>query len=283
MCNHKLTFLVLAMAAIMLFAGCKNLSGGNSSNVKNDRIEQLEISLQKMGQANDALESEVGALRQRNADLKNENDTLRIYKQQYENIEKTFEARFNLINAQMELDEGNGVEFGKGFIRMPEKLLFSAGDASLKTGGKAFLDQLAEEVKKGDWFLSIEGHTDADPISRSKAKWTTGSNFELGAYRALNVLVYLRSKGVPSTKMRCVSYGEFKPIADNNTAKGKVRNRRVEILYSKTAPATPDENPLFIPKDELPKEEPKEGEQPKEGTTEPPKEEPKTNPDDTLK
>lgn len=114
-------------------------------------------------------------------------------------------------------------------VLFTEALLFDSGRADLKAGGKAALDKLADILKNKNAYLRVEGHTDSDPIQKSGSLWHTKDNFELGAYRALSVTIYLKSMGVPPAKMYLASYGEHKPIAGNDTKENKAKNRRVEI------------------------------------------------------
>jgi len=77
-----------------------------------------------------------------------------------------------------------------------------------------------------DLTLNIEGHTDA-----------TGSaeiNQKLSAARAQAVLTFLKEMGVPEARMTAKGFGPDQPIAPNDTAEGRARNRRVEIILPKT-------------------------------------------------
>ncbi|MBI3268393.1 MAG: OmpA family protein [Planctomycetes bacterium] len=115
-------------------------------------------------------------------------------------------------------------------VRFEESLLFDPGKADLRTEGKAALTKLSQILKSRNVFLRIDGHTDSDPIHSSRVLWRTGSNFELGAYRALAVLLHLEQAcGLPAEKMYLASYGQNKPMAANDTKENKKKNRRVEI------------------------------------------------------
>ncbi len=116
-----------------------------------------------------------------------------------------------------------------GGVLFEESLLFDPGKAELKAGGRNALDMLTDLLRGKDAYLRVEGHTDSDPIQKSASLWKTRDNFELGAYRALAVTVYLKSKGVSGTRMYLASYGEHKPMADNSSKENKQKNRRVEI------------------------------------------------------
>ncbi|HPY77378.1 MAG TPA: OmpA family protein, partial [Anaerohalosphaeraceae bacterium] len=66
------------------------------------------------------------------------------------------------------------------------------------------------------------------PIRKTKDQWQ--DNWDLSAGRALTVLRYLTSKGMPADQIRAVACGESRPVASNASAAGKAKNRRVEIV-----------------------------------------------------
>lgn len=100
--------------------------------------------------------------------------------------------------------------------------LFDFDKAVLKPEGKAVLDTLASKLKDIDLEIIITvGHTDS--------VGTVGYNMKLGLRRAQAVRAYFISKGVPLHKVTAETRGESAPIADNKTAQGRAKNRRVEI------------------------------------------------------
>ena len=114
-------------------------------------------------------------------------------------------------------------------IVLPSDINFGAGSKELSSAGKKAVDQIAREL--GGQFagntVRIEGHTDGDPIKKSKFT----DNFELGAERALTVLRYLvQQHQVPAERLIAASRGETMPVSDNKSDKGKARNRRVEVI-----------------------------------------------------
>ena len=74
--------------------------------------------------------------------------------------------------------------------------------------------------------IDVVGHTDSDPIQKSKWK----DNWELSSQRSLTVVRYLIDKGVNKEKIRAVGRGDSQPVASNTAADGKAKNRRVEIV-----------------------------------------------------
>lgn len=113
-------------------------------------------------------------------------------------------------------------------ITFVAEVLFDSGKADIKKDSEAMLDKVARILKEEvpDNEISIEGHTDNVPIKHSG--WD--SNWELSAQRALSVLYYLESQGVSSNMLSAKGYGPYKPVASNDTEKGRQLNRRVEVV-----------------------------------------------------
>ena len=108
-------------------------------------------------------------------------------------------------------------------------ILFDSGKAKIKPEAMPTLDKVAAVLSENlsDYSVGIEGHTDNDPIKYSGWK----SNWELSAARALSVLHYLSDdKGISGNRLSAIEYGEFHPVASNDTKEGMHSNRRVEIV-----------------------------------------------------
>ena len=107
-------------------------------------------------------------------------------------------------------------------IRSSDKILFDSGKADIKPEGSAFLDRVASILKtRTRKPVSIEGHTD-----------NVGSdayNQRLSVRRAEAVKAYLVGKGIEANRVYTEGKGEKQPVADNRTADGRAKNRRVEI------------------------------------------------------
>jgi chemotaxis protein MotB len=116
---------------------------------------------------------------------------------------------------------------------LPSELLFASGSASLGPSGRQELDKLARvllDVVSAipddiDWILRIDGHTDRIPINTAEFP----SNWELSTARAVSVVRYLASQGVPERRMAAAGFGEFFPVATGNTPEALQQNRRIEV------------------------------------------------------
>ncbi len=115
-------------------------------------------------------------------------------------------------------------------IQLPETILFDSGMAKLKTKGEVALEKIAKHLKSHPTaMVRVDGHTDNDPIVKSKHLWE--SNHHLSAGRALSVLHYLVNKGhIGGSRINIAGYGPNRPIASNKNKTGKTQNRRVEFL-----------------------------------------------------
>ncbi len=107
----------------------------------------------------------------------------------------------------------------KGSITL-EGVNFEVNSATLTADSRTVLDRVADDLRKYPRLkIELQGHTDS-----------TGSdayNLDLSQRRASSVMKYLMDAGVPASQMTARGYGESEPIADNKTADGKARNRRV--------------------------------------------------------
>ena len=112
--------------------------------------------------------------------------------------------------------------------RLVDQVLFDSGKAELRRGAYPVLDKVAQVLQEvPDQPVGVEGHTDNVPIKMSG--WA--DNKALSFARANAVVDYLVEKhGIDSSRLIPVGHGEERPIASNETAKGRQQNRRVEIV-----------------------------------------------------
>ena len=108
-------------------------------------------------------------------------------------------------------------------------VLFGPGQATLTIAGRRELNRVINTINRDHRGRSIRvyGHTDSDPIVRSKKKWR--DNLQLSGARAAEVKNYMVAKGIPEEGIGTIPMGSSNPVASNSTRAGKQRNRRVEI------------------------------------------------------
>lgn len=114
------------------------------------------------------------------------------------------------------------------------EVFFDSGSATLRPDGRAELDKLAGAVldlnKKIpsdlNWMLQVNGHTDIRPVAAGSP---FRSNWDLSAARAISVVQYLISKGVPPQRLAAAGFGQFDPIDTGTDAQALAHNRRIEL------------------------------------------------------
>lgn len=103
----------------------------------------------------------------------------------------------------------------------------------LRSSGKRALGRITDELngRYAGLPVRIYGYTDSDPIRRSKKFWK--DNLDLSSNRAMAVVRYLISRGVPKENIESIGMGDSNPVASNSSKSGKSKNRRVEIVVVK--------------------------------------------------
>ncbi len=136
------------------------------------------------------------------------------------------DALLGFSNDELTISEKDG----KIYIAMSDKLLFTSGSAKVDKRGEQALAQLAEVLnKQTDIDISIEGHTDSKPIHTAQFS----DNWDLSVIRATSVVRILTQKyNVNPLQIQPSGRGEFMPVADNESAEGRAKNRRTEIIIA---------------------------------------------------
>ena len=111
-------------------------------------------------------------------------------------------------------------------IEIKSEMLFSSGEARLKSEVVPVLSNLATIMSTFNNPIQVEGFTDNQPIKTLAFP----SNWELSAARAASVVHLLMRKGIDPNRMSATGYAEFKPVADNSSKEGRQQNRRVMII-----------------------------------------------------
>lgn len=207
------------------------------------------------GQLLKDLESSKGELQKRVADLvKEKQDVEKEKAMEVEKLKGTYDSL--VTDMKKEIQQGS-IQItqlqNKLSVSLVDKIVFDSGEAEINEGGKQVLKKVANILKKvKDKQIRIEGHTDNIPIGGSlKEKFP--SNWELSTARATTVARYLQDAGGVSPEyLYAAGYGPYHPVADNATAEGRSKNRRIEIalvpkeiassITQKAAPNLPRKN-----------------------------------------
>lgn len=112
-------------------------------------------------------------------------------------------------------------------LRFADQVLFARGHAEILLSAARILDSLLPVLEEIPNLLRIEGHTCDLPINTARFP----SNWELSGARATNVLQYmLANSGIHPERLSASGYGEYRPVASNDDAEGRARNRRVDVV-----------------------------------------------------
>ena len=200
------------LSLIILSVGCAELTGLREEKVlMTQRIEELQ-------RENEGLDSKYATSEGENTRLIEERNRL-------ENAQRSMENRLRGTGVSVKIKEGHIS------VVLPSSVLFNSGQTKLRKSAKSSLSKVCRILEKDfpNETIRVEGHTDSDPIKRTKQLYR--SNWELSAVRSATVLHYLIDNcHLDPTKLYLAGFGEFQPVASNKNKKDKKKNRRVEIV-----------------------------------------------------
>lgn len=238
------------------------------TKAERDKLQQeyntTKTSYEKLKTSYDALEanssSALAENSRRNRELLAELDTkekaLAAEKARLERLEKDLAARSkrvdelesviaakdakmnalkNAISKALINFEGKGLTVeqrdGKVYVSMENKLLFSSGSWAVGAEGRKAVQQLASVLAQNpDIAVLIEGHTDNVPYNGSGQ---LNDNWDLSTKRATSIVQLLQqSAAIDPQNLTAAGRGEFAPVAANETAEGRARNRRIEVILT---------------------------------------------------
>lgn len=208
----------------------KNSSEALDSNMKKNR--ELLAQLEAKEKALAAEQERLNKLKEELQDRSQRVDELEgMIAAQQEGLQRLKETLSRALNGF----EGKGLTIehknGKVYVSMENKLLFNSGSWTVGTEGKRAVSEVAKVLADNpDIAVLIEGHTDNVPYNGSGQ---IESNWDLSTKRATAIVNIIReNKGVDPKNLTAAGRGEFAPIADNDTAEGKSKNRRIEIILT---------------------------------------------------
>ncbi|CAM5762581.1 hypothetical protein LMIY3S_00520 [Labrys miyagiensis] len=230
-------------------AAAANANSGQVQQIQGELDSQKRLSGQALAQV-DLLNQQISALRRQIAALEQALDASESKDRESQTKIADLGSRLNAALAQrvQELSRYRSDFFGRlrdvlgnrpdirivgdRFVFQSE-VFFQPGQAALQPEGKAEIDKLAaalldlQDKIPNDipWVLRVDGHTDDRPINSPQFP----SNWELSASRAISVVQYLISKGIPAQRLVAAGFGEFQPIDTSGTEEARTRNRRIEL------------------------------------------------------
>jgi chemotaxis protein MotB len=185
---------------------------GNMSTLSKKEAENLERSLEQIKEKDKTINSLQDAINKRDS--------------------VTFALVTSLKGATVGVNDEDisiNVEKGVVYVSISDKLLFNSGSATLSDEAKAVLGKVAQVLKgQAELDFMVEGHTD-NKAARSGAAFK--DNWELSAQRAASVVRSLESDfSINPARMTVAGRGEYAPLASNEEAEGRARNRRTRIV-----------------------------------------------------
>lgn len=193
--------------------------GGNLAQVRASLGEELAARAAELSAAQKELEASQAEILQ-----------LQRLREQAEREKAEFEALTERFAAMIDAGQLEVVRRdGRMMLKLPDDILFPSGQKRLKRGGREALVKVAAVLSEAasDREFLVAGHTDDVPVGRRSR---FASNWELSTARATEVVKLLVDQGVPPESLAAAGYGEYDPIASNDTPEGRERNRRLEII-----------------------------------------------------
>lgn len=188
-----------------------------------------------------AAAAERHALGQKNIELSALNDELakstRNLAEAKEALEKKSSEYENLAQSlKKEISEGK-IQLselqGRMTVQLKDKILFASGSTRVNKEGQDALVKIAEALKTVQGrIIRVEGHTDDVPTPKDGP---FPSNWELSLARAMAVVRALQDSGVDPTALSAAGFGQYQPIAPNDSEKNRSLNRRIEIVLAPKA------------------------------------------------
>ncbi|PZA09739.1 peptidoglycan -binding protein [Rhodopseudomonas palustris] len=229
-------------------AGAGNDAAGRAGELGKALDSEKQISARALAQV-EVLNQQIAALRRQLAALEEALDTSEKRGKESQNKIADLGQRLNVALAQrvQELSRYRSEFFGRlrailgdrpdirivgdRFVFQSE-VFFDTGQAVLLPEGRAELDKVADALKELDrkipaeipWVVRVDGHTDKRPITGAFK-----SNWELSSARAISVVQYLISLGVPAQRLVAAGFAEFQPLDTADTEDAYKRNRRIEL------------------------------------------------------
>jgi chemotaxis protein MotB len=128
-------------------------------------------------------------------------------------------------------------------VSLREAAFFPSGDDAVEPAGMPSLQKVAGVLQGLSNPVRLEGHTDSVPIHTTRFR----SNWDLSAARSIAMLGVLSGKfSIPSERFSVTGYADTAPVASNDTAEGRARNRRVDIVILNHRMAVPDADPKAV-------------------------------------
>ena len=194
----------------------------------NDEIAALN---EQLARVNQALQASEGKLQDKDVEIENLGRRLNLaLADKVEELSRYRSEFFGKLRDALSDNPDVRIE-GDRFV-LPSEVLFSSASAQLDSQGVKEIATVARTLKDIteqipadiDWVLRVDGHTDRRPIRKVFA-----SNWELSSARAISIVKYMISQGIPAEHLVAAGFGQYHPIDAGNSEAAYRRNRRIEL------------------------------------------------------
>lgn len=208
----------------------ENSSAALKENSKKNRelLSQIEEKQEKLAAEKSNLEKLQRELEGRGKRIEQLEDVIAAKEQHMQELKES-------VSSALTDFEGKGLHVhrknGKVYVSMENKLLFSTGSWAINENGTKAVEQLAEVLGQNpDIHVLIEGHTDNVPF---KGAGQMKNNWGLSARRSISVVqILMNNERLDPKNLTIAGRSKYAPVASNNTAEGRAKNRRIEVILS---------------------------------------------------
>jgi chemotaxis protein MotB len=205
-----------------------------------ERVDLLD-EMEDLRQEREELDDSVRQLRRTKEEL---SETLEVTARELEertreiqDLRSTYDSLVQELEAEVAAGEIQIEQLREGLrLNVAQDILFASGSTRLEPSGQRVLRKVAAQLVDLPHGVEVQGHTDNVPV-RASSRFP--SNWELAAERAAQVVRLFVAEGVAPERLRAVSYGQYHPVASNDTPEGRLRNRRIEIRLEPAEAAAP--------------------------------------------
>ncbi len=218
MMRNKIVSACLVLVAVVTLGGC--------AEQEKREIDRLTLSKQDLEGRVQQLTDELDT---KQAELSNCQDKLAQLTGSQTALQRQLQEALKQQPPQQALPQGFEIREGKVMTSLPVAVLFDSGRNVLKSSASSKLNTVINQIRANfpGMDVYVVGHTDTDPIRRTKDKWQ--DNLDLSLARSAAVTRYLISHGLNAKQVITAGVGEYRPVASNRTRDGKAKNRRVEF------------------------------------------------------
>ena len=205
----------------------------NSSDLQANAAKSKEM-LDQLEKTRKELDAKQSALAKTESDLKAKIDRINELEKSLSEQKLAVQKLKDGVKNALKAYEGKGLTVqekdGRVYISVENKLLFESGKWDVNPQGTQALKEVATVLKnESDLNVLIEGHTDTVPFNGLTA---VKDNWDLSVMRATSITKVLQQNGLSPQQITAAGRSEYFPVADNETAEGKAKNRRVEIILT---------------------------------------------------